>query len=83
MSERRYYTHEAEVQAMRERSLLILVALSLGVGVGSALTLLFASEAGKGMRQDFSDMVEDRIGTMEDTVKTLRGKIEDRISDLT
>lgn len=80
MNERRYYSQEAKTQARRETVLLIAFALSVGVGIGSALALLFAPKSGDDLRDDLAHMMEKRVGGLEEQVKEVRNKLEERVS---
>jgi gas vesicle protein len=83
MNERRYYSHEARLQAQREIALIILLTLLIGVGIGSLLALLFAPKEGEAIREDIGQEVDKRVGTIEKQVKGLRTRLEDYISGLT
>ena len=58
MSERKYYSREAEEQAQRERFVLALIVAALGLGMGAVLALLFAPQSGDKTRQIISEEVE-------------------------
>jgi len=64
-------------------SLIALLAITMGVGIGTVMALLFAPKDGESMREDLGHMVEKRVGAIEKQVGELRGKIEDRIAELT
>lgn len=59
MSERKYYSKDAEQAARIEKAVVGLSALIAGAGIGSALALLFAPEDGSSMRQRLMDALED------------------------
>lgn len=59
MNDRIYYSHDAEMQAMRERNTAILAFLVIGVTIGTVLALLFAPRSGEKTRAEISDALED------------------------
>jgi gas vesicle protein len=58
MSDRIYYSREAEVRAQRERTMMAIVLLGFGVGVGAIMALLFAPRSGEEVRKDLTDRIE-------------------------
>ena len=57
-SDRVYYSHEAEMHAVRNRTVLTLVFLTFCLGIGAALALLFAPKSGRRVREDLTRTVE-------------------------
>lgn len=93
MSDRMYYSREAEERANRERMITIITFLLLGVGIGAALALLFAPRSGERTREQISSTVAETLEQSErnlgETVKQLsrdllelRKSIEDRIEKM-
>ena len=93
MSDRMYYSRDAEVRASRERLTAILVFLALGVTVGGLLALLFAPQSGHKTRKELASSLEGGLGEgLENTMQTvhrlekefaeLRKKVENRVGDL-
>ncbi|MFQ3566788.1 MAG: YtxH domain-containing protein [Aggregatilineales bacterium] len=93
MSDRMYYSREAEERANRERMITIITFLLLGVGIGAALALLFAPRSGERTREQISSTVTETLEQSErnlgETVKQLsrdllelRKSIEDRIEKM-
>ncbi len=69
MSDRIYYSREAEQRAQRDSLLLALMVLAFGLGIGVVLALLLAPRSGDDMRRAIADEVsrlrkeaEDRLG---------------------
>jgi gas vesicle protein len=58
MSDRVYYSREAEMRAQRERTMMAIVLLGFGVGVGAIMALLFAPRSGEEIRKDITDRIE-------------------------
>lgn len=81
-NDRIYYSHDAEMQAMRDRTMLALVFLGLGVGIGTALALLFAPSSGKTARHDLAKNVEEGMNTGREAVEPLVKRLEEKFADL-
>ncbi len=93
MSDRIYYSREAEERANRERTAAVLVFLALGLVVGTAIALLFAPNPGSKTRRELGGAVEGTFGEslegaaatvkrLEKEFSELRRRVEDRIDDL-
>lgn len=93
MSERRYYSYEAEQQAKREQAISALVFLALGLGMGAVMALLFAPKSGDKARQELMSTAEDTFEDGRETTNRaldrlqrsfddLRDRVEDRLKDL-
>jgi gas vesicle protein len=91
MSERMYYSREAEMQALRERFVLAIVVAALGLGMGAVLALLFAPQSGDKTRQQLGEEVErvtsqgreaakQASHNLGDKVQKIRDNVEDRIA---
>jgi gas vesicle protein len=91
MNERIYYSHEAEMQANRERAVAITIFMLLGLGIGAALALLFAPKSGEKIRKELAAGVEDRLESgreatnkalhqLEKDFNDLRKRVEERMS---
>jgi gas vesicle protein len=75
-NDRIYYSHDGEIRAMRDRSLLILIFLGFGLGVGAALTLLFAPSSGKTTRHDLARNMEQGLRTGRETAEPVIKRLE-------
>jgi hypothetical protein len=69
MTDRIYYSREAEQRAQRDSVLLALMVLTFGLGIGVVIALLLAPRSGDDMRRAISEEVsrirkeaEDRLG---------------------
>lgn len=69
MSDRIYYSRDAEARAQRDNLLLALMVLAFGLGIGALMALLLAPRSGDEMRRAIADEVnrirkeaEDRLG---------------------
>lgn len=91
MSDRIYYSREAEVRAQRERTMTAIVLLGFGLGVGAILALLFAPRSGEEIRKDLSERIEDgserarkvtehTVETLQRDLSRLRDDMETRIN---
>lgn len=81
-NDRIYYSHDAEMHAMRERTLMTLVLLTLGLGIGAALALLFAPSSGKKTRHDFAKSVGDGMQDGRDAVEPTVQRLEEKFNEL-
>jgi gas vesicle protein len=90
MNERTYYSHEAEMRAMRERAMAVGMFMLLGLGIGAALALMFAPKSGEKLRKELAEGVEDRFGRdanktlhrLEKDFNDLRKRVEDRLESI-
>lgn len=57
MTDRIYYSREAEQRAQRDSLLLALMVLAFGLGIGVVLALLLAPRSGDEMRRAIADEV--------------------------
>lgn len=81
-NERVYYSHDAEVNAMRDRTLLALAFLTFGLGIGAALALLFAPAAGTTTRQNIAKNVEEGLQTGRENVEPVVKRLEEEFAEL-
>jgi predicted NBD/HSP70 family sugar kinase len=81
-NDRVYYSHDAEMQAMRERTMLAVVFLTVGLGIGAALAFLFAPSSGKTTRHDLARNVEEGLHIGRDAVEPMVKRVEKEFSDL-
>ena len=81
-NDRIYYSHNAEMHAMRDRTVLRLVFLTFGLGIGAVLALLFAPISGKKVRDDLTRTVEEGWNQGRDAVEPTVRRIEKEFNDL-
>lgn len=90
MSNRIYYSREAEEQAHRDKFMSVILFMVLGLSVGTVLALLFAPRSGEKTRRELSNAIEGqvseldlgkRFGAMEKELNSLAKRLEDRLSD--
>jgi gas vesicle protein len=81
-NERIYYSHDAEMHARRDKSLLTVLFLTLGLGIGAAFALLFAPLSGKRMRHEIGQSVEEGLHTGREAVQPLVKQVEQEFVDL-
>lgn len=93
MSERIYYSQEAEQRARQERNSTALMVMFLGLGIGAALALLFAPRKGDETRKVLGDQVEQvydggrevansAVDSLRGEFGRLRSDVEDRLKNL-
>jgi gas vesicle protein len=81
-NDRVYYSHEAEMHAMRDRTVLALVFLTFGLGIGAAMALLFAPTSGKKVRDDLTKTVEQGLKDGRETVEPMVKRVEKEFGEL-
>lgn len=81
-SDRIYYSHDAEIQAMREMNRWLALFLMVGLGIGAALALLFAPKSGKKVRADITKSMEHSLNNGRDAVEPIVKRVEKEIGDL-
>jgi hypothetical protein len=74
MSDRIYYSREAEERAQRQRMVAVLVFMALGLGIGAVIAMMFTPEGQKARKQ-----MGKTVGRSLDTG---REKVSDVMSDL-
>jgi gas vesicle protein len=81
-NDRVYYSHEAEMHAMRDKTVLTLVFLTFGLGIGAVLALLFAPTSGKKVRDDLTKTVEQGLKDGRETVEPMVKRVEKEFGEL-
>jgi len=81
-NERVYYSHNAEVQAGRDRTVLALVFLTFGMTIGTGLALLFAPMSGKKTRDGLTKTLEQGLKDSREMVEPMTERVEKEFSDL-
>lgn len=82
MSDRIYYSREAEISAKRERIVAMILFLLMGLGIGALLALLFAPESGQKTRKELGSSIEDRIDASRDATRKTIQRLEKDFNDL-
>jgi gas vesicle protein len=82
MSNRIYYNREAEMQAMREKTVMAVVLTAVGLAIGAVFALLFAPAAGHKTREDIAHTFEEGLKDGRSTVEPVIERLQDEISDL-
>jgi gas vesicle protein len=80
--DRMYYSRDAELQAMRDKTVMAALVMVLGLGIGAALALLFAPAAGTETRQEIAHTFESSVKDGRETVEPLVKRLEHEIADL-
>lgn len=81
-NDRIYYSRDAEVQAIRDRTVLAMVLFGFGLGIGAALSLLFAPTSGKPVRDDLTRTVGQGWNSGRDAVEPIIKRLEEEFADL-
>lgn len=82
MSDRTYYSHDAEMRAQREKFTGVLIFLALGLGIGAALALLFAPESGDKTRHRLGHTINEGIEKGREATNTAIHQVEREVADL-
>ncbi|NWF68398.1 MAG: YtxH domain-containing protein [Chloroflexi bacterium] len=81
-SDRIYYSHDAEMQALRGRAVLMLVFLTFGLGIGAALAVLFSPVSGKKARRELAESLGDGLNTGRESIEPFMKRLEEQFNDL-
>jgi hypothetical protein len=76
MSDRIYYSREAEERAQRQRMVAVLVFMALGLGIGTIIAMMFTPE-GQKARKKVSKAVEQSLDTGREKVSDVMSDLED------
>jgi gas vesicle protein len=91
MTNRTYYSREAEMRASRDRMMMTMILIALGLGVGAVLALLFAPQSGAKTRDELGNLIEEgfesgreatnqTLKRLEKDLADLRKKVEERVA---
>ena len=81
-NDRIYYSHDSEMHAMRDRSLLTVLFLTFGLAIGAVLALLFAPTSGKKTRDNLAKSVGEGLNTSQDAFEPMVKRLEKEFSEL-
>ena len=81
-NDRIYYSREAEMHAMRDRTMLALAFLAFGLGIGATLALLFAPKSGKKVRDDLTKTMGQGWDNGRDTLEPMVKRLEEEFIEL-
>lgn len=81
-TDRIYYSRDAEMKDMRDRTILAVVLMAVGLGIGAIFALLFAPSAGTETREEIAHTFEEGIKDGRNTVEPLVKRLEHDIADL-
>jgi gas vesicle protein len=81
-TDRIYYSRDAEIQAIREKTVMAMILMAVGMSIGAVLALLFAPAAGSETRHDVAHTVEAGIKDGRESVEPLVKRLEHEIADL-
>lgn len=81
-NDRIYYSHSAEMLAMRAKATLAVFCFFLGTGVGAVLTLILAPATVKTSRLELAKNVESHLRSGREAVSPMVKKAEKEIADL-
>lgn len=81
-NDRIYYSRDAEVHAMRGRTVLTLFLLAFGLTIGSVVALLFAPRSGKKTRDNLVKTVEKGLKDGREAVQPVMKQVEKEFDEL-
>jgi gas vesicle protein len=88
MSDRMYYSQEAEQRARREKLMLILLTTGLSVTIGALIAMLFAPQTGDEFREQVGDTIakgrklaENASDRVVEQAGKLREEAQERLMD--
>ena len=81
-TDRIYYSHDAEMHAMRDRTMQVTLFLTFGLVIGATMALLFAPSSGRITRHDLAEGVEDGIHSSRETIEPLVKRLEEQFNEL-
>lgn len=82
MSNRIYYSEEAEQSARRQRMMDIVMFISLGIGLGSMITLLLAPNDGERTRRFIAQTLGEGYQAARRPFEPDPPKMRERVSDM-
>lgn len=81
-TDRMYYSRDAEMQAMREKTVMAVVLMAVGLAVGAVVALLFAPAAGADTRHELAHTFEEGVKDGRESAEPLMKRLEHEIADL-
>ncbi len=73
MSERMYYSRDAEIRAQRQKLITVLLAVALSLSVGTIVTLLLAPRKGEDIRRMVGEQLNEVAESVKERVQDARG----------
>lgn len=70
MTDRIYYSREAEERALRERTAVVVLMMLLGLSAGAVLALLFAPQSGERTRKVLGESLESVREQVEERLRS-------------
>ncbi len=81
-NDRVYYSHNAEIHAVRDMTRLMALCLMVGLGIGAVIALLFAPTSGKKVRDDLTKTVEQGLKEGREAVEPVVKRVEKEFGEL-
>lgn len=73
MSERMYYSHDAEMRAQRQKLITVFLTVALSLSVSTIVTLLLAPRKGEDIRRMVGEQLNEVAETVKERVQDARG----------
>lgn len=82
MSDRRYYSREAEMREARERLIMSVVLTGFGIGIGAIVALLLAPRSGEETRRQLGEALDQAKNKVEDAASEVGRNIREGVEKL-
>lgn len=81
-NDRVYYSHDAEIQAKRERAVSKIFSLAFGLGIGVVLALFLAPTSGKKARHNLAQSMSENLENGHDAIGPMVKQIEEKFGEM-
>jgi gas vesicle protein len=81
-NDRIYYSHDAEIHAVRKMTRLMVLCLIVGLGIGAALAFLFAPPSAKKVRDDLTKAVGQGWSRGREAIEPMVRRAEKEFGEL-
>lgn len=81
MTDRVYYSREAEVRAQQRQFILVVVATVFSMTIGAVIALLLAPRRGDEFRRVLGDQIEGVVGAGQKFADQVRQQVEDHVAE--
>ncbi len=82
MSNRTYYSRDAQARAAREEGMSIVSFLAIGLAIGALIALLFAPKEGKELRQELGSNLQEGLNSGRDATTSALQRLEKEFAEL-
>ncbi|MBE0690948.1 MAG: YtxH domain-containing protein [Anaerolineae bacterium] len=79
MTDRIYYSREAETRAQQHQLALVLAAAAISLGIGALIALILAPQTGEETRRTLEDHLDDVLDSGKHVASQVRRDVEERV----